>query len=534
MKLSNALKVLSKSSKYSVSTLRTENTWDEFQALKDYLYIVPDIQLDLKNAIESLLGQSNSNSIICLCGSSGDGKSEILTKLYADYCDSVDFHLDATHSYSQHKSAIECLDERFYDYKKSNRPLVIGINIGMLQKFIKQGSERHDDIKAAFEAYFKKRYFKGYRYQNVTFFDFECYPRLDFSEQKITSKFISSFLKRLTEASSANPFYECYLLDSKLGIQVAKNFEVISLLSFQDRLIELFGLARLIDEQFLIPRIFVDFVFQILTREHEDGIIGNVFSELDNEFSRCFKKIDPINFRNQNLDNFYLEYATHTLSKSMIDDINRLNELTGKTLTPEGIIRCSYLLRGHELSSQLSNFFDGENIHKSLNYYLKLISIYGKGELSSEDEDDCLNIIEDLLVNSALVYSNRMLPSKIDGFIVSRQLEEYSVCNKISVQADMDWIEACELISTDAIPIPLIINNEPTYIFNIDLNTIIQAVEISSGYRPNRQNIETIAKFDELIRNFVECTINTESMKLVNKNRTISINKHRNRYIIEV
>ena len=127
-----------------------------------------------------------------------------------------------------------------------------------------------------------------------------------------------------------------------------------------------------------------------------------------------------------------------------------------------------------------------------------------------------------------------MLPSKIDGFIVSRQLEEYSVCNKISVQADMDWIEACELISTDAIPIPLIINNEPTYIFNIDLNTIIQAVEISSGYRPNRQNIETIAKFDELIRNFVECTINTESMKLVNKNRTISINKHRNRYIIEV
>lgn len=535
MRLKEALGVLSKSSKYSVSTLRTEQIVDELQSLKDYLYITPQIQIDVEQELDEAKERTEGNSIICLCGSSGDGKSEILTKLYKKFNKYIDFHLDATHSNQQHKSAIECLDERFDQFKDSNRSLSIGINIGMLKKFIKQGAKRHDDIKCSFEAYFEKRDVKGFRNRNVVFYDFECYPRLNFSDQTITSDFVSAFLNRLTEPSIKNPFYKCYLSEAKTDSKVARNFEVLSSPNFQRQLIELLGLARLLEEQFLIPRIFVDFIFQIVTKEHEDGIIGNIFSDLDNEFSQCFRKVDPINNRSAELDSFYLEYATNRLSEKMADDISQINTVAGFSLSPEGLVRGAYLLNGYNLKSTLRDFYKDSYLQIALKHYLRLVSVYDAVELSERDEDDCLNIIEDLIVKSSLAYANRQLSVQVDGYIVSRKLSEYSVCNKINIQADMNWIEQHQLISKDIIPIPLIINdNKATYIFNLDLKTLVQAVCISNGFRPNRQNIEAIAKLEELLAHIIDRTLESESMKLINRERTISINKNRQRFTVEV
>lgn len=534
MNLQDALGVLSRSSKYSVSTLRTENTVDKLQALKDHLYITPDIQIDFESALENALKQPQTKSIVCLCGSSGDGKSEILTKLYKKYSHSIDFHLDATHSKSQHKSAIDCLDEKFNEFKLNNKPLAIGINIGMLQKFIKQGSERHDDIKDTFKEYFVNRHRKGFVAKNVTFYDFECYPRLQFSSRKVTSDFISKFLNKLTEKSSKNPFWEYYQLENKSTSYVANNFDVLSLKSFQNKLIELFGLARLMEEQFLIPRTFVDFIYQILTKKNEDGIIGNIFSKFDNEFSHIFVKVDPLNSRCSEVDSFYLEFATQTISKEVQNDIDLLHSITNISLSPEGIIRSSYLLNNEGLNSQLADFSKNSFLQKSLEHYLCLVDLYKKNEFTEEDEDNYLNIVEELIVSSALEYANRLLPSKGEGFIVSRQINEFSICNKANIQADVGWAESHDLLSTDAIPVALVVNDGPILKFNIDLNIILQAVYISDGYRPNRQNLEVIAKFDELIGHIVERTINTESMKLISNQKTIVINKNRRRYTVEV
>ena len=529
LKLIEALGVLSSASKYSVSTLRTENSIDDLQKLKDHIYITPDIQIDF----EAALVKSTAKNIICLCGSSGDGKSEILTQLYKKFSRTINFHLDATHSKSQHKSAIDYLNEKFDEFKVNDKPLAIGINIGMLQKFIKQGDIRHSDIKASFEEYFNNRHVKGFNSGNTSFYDFECYPRLQFSSKKITSDFISQFLNKLTEKADSNPFWKCYQLEGNTPSLVRKNFDVLSLKSFQNRLIELFGVARLMDEQFLIPRTFVDFIYKILTSDNEDGIIGNVFTKFDNEFSRSFAKINPISKRSKDVDSFYLEYATNTLSKEIKADIGLLLSISNVSLTPQGIIQGCYLLRDEKLTSQLSNFASKSYLQKSLEYYLALIELFERETLSESDMDDYLTIVEELLVSSALDYANRLLPSKVDGYIVSRKIQDFSICNKVNVQADLDYVEKHQLLSTDIIPIQLIINDEPPYIFNVDLKTIIQAVHIANGFRPNRQNLEFIAKFDELIAHIVQGTINTDSMKLINQSKTISVNKNRNRYSVE-
>ena len=531
MGLRKALSILSKSSPYSVSTLRKECASDPQQKLKDYLYITPPIQIEFEKA----LLEAGENDIICLCGSSGDGKTEILTQLHKELSHKVAFHLDATHSRSQHKSAIDCLNDEFEKFKSNSKPLAIGINIGMLQKFMKLGDDRHNDIKILFIEYFKNRHTKGFKAGNICFYDFECYPRLEFSENKITSEFVSKFLQKLTAKSENNPFWQHYLEDVRSSSSIiSKNFEILSLELFQKKLIELFGIARLLEEQFLTPRNFVDFIFQILTRENSEGIIGNLFSEFDNEYCQCFKEFDPNRFRSPALDSFYLEFSTNTLNKKFQEDVQRLVSMTGVELSSQGLTRCSYLLGETGLIPCIANLTKNSYLQQALEYYLCLIDLYGKDQLTSEDEEKYLRVIEDILITAAFEYANRSLPTKVDGYIVSRSINDYAVCNKASVQADLNWVEKNKLVSIDTLPIPLIINNKDTYVFLIDLKTIYQAIQIFNGYRPNRQNLEVIAKFDELVSHIVRRTIDAESMKIISNDKIAVINKNRKRFTVEV
>lgn len=74
---------------FSVKTV-TARVRDTFDDLKEYLYVEQDIELDFKRLTSLRPGE-----IIFLCGSSGDGKSEILTRSYASFRSKFKFHLDA-------------------------------------------------------------------------------------------------------------------------------------------------------------------------------------------------------------------------------------------------------------------------------------------------------------------------------------------------------------------------------------------------------------------------------------------------------
>lgn len=70
-------------------------------------------------------------------------------KKFESFCD---FHVDATHSFSSTHSAIEALDEKFNDYKSNNRSLVVGINIGILLNYAKEGPHLHLDNRKDIDA----------------------------------------------------------------------------------------------------------------------------------------------------------------------------------------------------------------------------------------------------------------------------------------------------------------------------------------------------------------------------------------------
>ncbi len=69
---------MSNASPYAVSTLRKDEEADSLLTIKNDLYITPPIEIDFSSALK----EHKPGDIYYLCGSSGDGKSEILTKIY--------------------------------------------------------------------------------------------------------------------------------------------------------------------------------------------------------------------------------------------------------------------------------------------------------------------------------------------------------------------------------------------------------------------------------------------------------------------
>lgn len=526
--LRQALSVLDKSSPYSVSTLRLDDS-NEWLKIKNYLYIPSQIETDFNNA----LLEAKAGDLFFLCGSSGDGKSEILTRLYQQFQARIKFHLDATHSKKQHSTAVDCLNELFDDYKEKNRILAIGINIGMMQKFIKFGDQKHDDIKKYLNEFFDKKQTTPFTKGKAHFFDFEDYPRLDFSNNSITSEFVSLFIDKLTEESDSNPFWQAYLYDLKNSDFPACNYKLLLNKTVQKNLIELLGLIRLYDNQFLTPRMFVDFIYKLIVTQNDDGLAGNLFSYLDNDISQKIVELEPNRIRNKTIDDFVLAYSTRTLSDEDNIYIDYLNQLSGTTLSLKGLIQLSYLMKDddNEYSSKLSKAFN----NKEKEYYLKLIEIYSADDISSEDEAILDEIITKTFINAIYKYVNRHLPKSGDSYIITRELSHYFISSKADIYFDFNWIKNYKLIRTCSIPIPLIINEQEPIIFNLDINLLALALKIRNGFLPNRQKQEELLQFEELISQIIKNIKTIEDIQLFNKedNKTTKVVKNRSGYSIK-
>src|SRR5690606_20896029 len=131
MRLREVLGVLSKSSPYAVSTEnKYQNPSQLLDQVKRDLYVVMPIEQAVDSVIEKL--NYEKGQIFFLCGSSGDGKSELLVQAKNKAKAHVKFHFDATHSFDPHETAVQTLDKLFDEFEQGEISLVVGINVGML------------------------------------------------------------------------------------------------------------------------------------------------------------------------------------------------------------------------------------------------------------------------------------------------------------------------------------------------------------------------------------------------------------------
>ncbi|WP_444997910.1 DNA phosphorothioation-dependent restriction protein DptF [Aliikangiella sp. IMCC44359] len=513
MSLRKELGILSKSSPYSVSTLRIGQSDYQLKA-KDYLYVESDIDIEF----EAGLKLAENGDLLFLCGSSGDGKSEILTRLCRnpDYSD-IKFHLDATHSKTQHGSAVDFLDRLFDEYVCGNFTLAIGINIGMMQKFLKFGADRHKQIKVLLADFLLNRHVKRFKSGNATFFDFESYPRLDFDSRQISSNFVTSFLANLTRADNENPFWNAYKVDQYQGLLVAKNYKLLSDERIQQGIIELLGLIRLYDEQFLVPRTFVDFIYKLIVSDSSDGLIGNLFSSMDNDISAKILSHDPIKRRSEELDEYLLANATNTLDQESIACAKYLDDFAGVKLSRYGAIRLASIL-----SETIKSKFPGSYLSRIpsttiYKVYLELHQIFNKSQIHEQDEDKLISVLEDDFLRAVIKYINRAISLDLNGYVLSRDVRDFFICNKVDIALDFEKIEQMSNIAPESIRVPFIVNEDKEVILDLDIKLLSLVEKIGSGFLPNRNLLNEYAKLDEFIRDIISATSKSEEIKVYRK-----------------
>ncbi|MBB1383240.1 DNA phosphorothioation-dependent restriction protein DptF, partial [Shewanella sp. SR41-2] len=183
-------------------------------------------------------------------------------------------------------------------------PLVVGINAGMMGNYAEEG--QNEDVKSALASYLENKKFDS---EQIKFIDFEDYPKFEIHENGFNSDFAKQLLVRITQPQD-NIIRQLLEKEKQYDEPDAKrlitNFELLSLPSVQQVIIELLFKARLMRDQFLTARALLDFIHELLVG---DGyLFENLFSGGDNELANKIEGFDPGHYRTKEIDRFILAY----------------------------------------------------------------------------------------------------------------------------------------------------------------------------------------------------------------------------------
>lgn len=497
--LRKALGVLAKSSSFSVKTT-SDRPRDVYDDLKEYLYVKPEIESDFEKCLSTL----QDGECVFLCGSSGDGKSEILSRCYERYKNHYTFHLDATHSFAPHQSAIEALNELFDRSGQGHPPLVVGINIGMLANFAKEGAERHSELRAVIEHFLDN----GLRNQGpYHFLDFESYPKFLFNDQAGSySRFMRQLLKRLTQPIDDNLFHviargdELRQRDGKL----TANFRLLANEHVQDIIITTLFKTRLIKDQFITTRALLDLLHQLLTGDHY--LFDNLFLGRANELSLRISEFDPALIHTQAIDQFVLRYELNLPDEELDSFLTELatfglvfttsRETSGQAAS---LLRLFYLLKDCELGNNYHHQFKADFEERLLEHYAKVWLQHSQYLGETKDQLALRSFYMDELIPAIFAYANRNAVGLSKRELSLGQFGQCHVAAPVTLKADYSAIQYQHIEKHDHFSAYLKVDNQPLKPLTISLNLFELICKLNNGYRPNKYDKNAIILLDEIV-----------------------------------
>lgn len=506
----DALSVLSKASPFSVKTL-SGKIRDPLDDAKEWLYIEQDIEQDFRGILPSLA----RNAVVFLCGSSGDGKSEILARCQEQFSNNIRFHLDGTHSFSPHQSAIDALDQLFDASVTDDRPLVVGINIGMLANYGKEGAIRHSSIRDAIE-----KFLDGENAgEGFYFFDFENYPKFQFNADQASthSKFAKQILGRLTEPSDRNPFHVLSLKDESDHALFA-NYRLLALDCVQDAIITNLFKVRLIKDQFITARALLDFIYQLLLGNNL--LPDNLFGTSDNELIQRMGDFDPANLHTRALDQFVLRHGLelpnpelsvfleHLLEKGLI--IESVCSSNGGAAT---LIRMFYLLRNLSIGNNFHRQFRRDFDEVLLDEYSKIWLLHNEFDGSGKTKSALRPFYSNDLIGAIYRYANRNAPWLQKGEVFLGKSGPLQLAAPIEVKADFASIQKMANPSVSRFWARLKVSDKTLNPIAINLNLFELISKLNRGYRPNKYDKNAVVLLDEVIEQVREVAKQSKILK---------------------
>lgn len=206
---------LRKSSQDSIDNI------NNFNAYKKYMHVTRNVEEDLKGIL-SAIEYSGKKTLLLLCGSSGDGKSHLLSYLKNELKLLEDYTIwnDATESSGSTKTAIETLNELLISFSDINindagKNVILAINLGVLSNFIESSyGENYKLLREYVEEnniltieVEHSGYIENSNFQHINFSDYHMYT---LKPNGVSSVYILDILARLFNKTEDNPFYSNY------------------------------------------------------------------------------------------------------------------------------------------------------------------------------------------------------------------------------------------------------------------------------------------------------------------------------------
>lgn len=498
--LRKALSVLGKSSPFSVSTVN-ERRKDDLDQYKDRLYVEQQIEKEFRERASKL----NRGEIIFLCGSSGDGKSEILTRAFDTFKDRCDFHLDATHSFSAHETAIEALDRLFDQFMSAARPLILGINIGMLANYAKEGDERHSPIKDKITSFLREGLDQigGFH-----FLDFESFSKFNFNDDEKFSEFTEKLLHNLSEQSPANPFYlSARQSESDASeIKLVSNFDLLGLPGVRKVIITQLFKARLLKDQFITTRAILDLLHHLLT---SDGyLFDNLYMAGANELIERTAEFDPALLRTKKLDDFILRYELGLPDPELevfVAKLSKLNIYFSRAIPKPGdavsLIRLFSLLRDENIANNYHKQFLAEFADTTLLEYSKIWNLHSNYDGAASDKIAIRKYYTGMFTAGILRYANRnaseMLGANNEIFL--GYYGSSKLAAKVDIRFDFDKFSTLSRRKGIHFYAALKVFDTSLSEFTVTMSLFELLTKLNLGYRPNKYDKNAVVLLDEIV-----------------------------------
>ncbi len=505
--LRKALGVLAKSSSFSVTTV-THRQKDEFDQLKEQLFVKQEIETELQRYLDV----AKPGEIIFLCGSSGDGKSEILTRCKSNprYQQRFSFHLDATHSFAPRQSAIDALNDLFSNHHQYSSPLLIGINTGMLANFAREGAECHLAIRTAIDSFLSadQEESRPYRSGHCSFFDFEHYPKFQFNEKKQYSSFIKTLLDNLTRNDDSNLFQFIFRHDETVNPELKEvaNYKLLCLPGVQDVLITQLFKARLIKDQFVTTRTLLDFLHHLLMGP--GYLFDNLFTGAENDLIKKVSDFDPARLHTYEIDQFILRYELGLVDPELDDFLAALAPLhirfDRQCVNPgdaASLIRLFWLLQDESLGNNYHRKFSVFFNESLFEHYSEIWHLH-KNYIADSEQKKALNrFYTSELIAGIQRYANRKAPE------LSMQKEEFflgeyggvKITAPVELKPDWEAIRNKNTAHPTGFDVHLKVGQNSLLPVRIGLNLFELLNKLNNGYRPNKYDKNAIVLLDEIV-----------------------------------
>lgn len=494
MLFTDAISILSKSSSYAVST---ENDLDiKLIEIKEDLYVEMPIEHKFYSVLEQL--SEDSNKVIFLCGSSGDGKSELLIRAEKRFLKPyLKFHFDATHSFAPHDSAVDTLNNLFKEFETNNDSLVIGINVGMLGNYAEEAES--EEIRKKLRAYLKNEE----NIENFEFINFEDYPKFKITQDGYEAEFVNKLLVKITNPNSI--LYKKYILqknrenNSDQENQQLANYQLLCDHDIQKVIVELLFKIRLFKNQFITARNFLDLIYELICGK--GYLFDNLFQQTDNELIEKLKEFDPILLRTKAIDRFIISFELNTMNNRFEDFKKHLLEPWSiqNLDSPMSYIRLFYILKFSNIGNGYHLEFKEDFVEELLLNYLEIYRHHQYYDASAS-KPVLKNFYSKDLVHAIRNYINKKAPYlQEDQYLIS-EYGNNQIISTLKISPNFTEIEEHSLhhpcVKFKAF---LKIKDHENIMIMIDINLFELLVKLKLGYRPSKNDRGVVVILNSIV-----------------------------------